>query len=586
MTRRRARLAGLALLALTPTFLAAQPQPQPRIPDGSSAAPRQRRPQSPPRDPSAVPEVGTGRIKGRVIDAEGRPVRRATVMTFGRDSRPPRSATTDADGSYELTELPAGTYQLSASKGGYVRLMYGQRTAMGTGRPLELATGQALDKIDFSLPRGGVIVGRVVDEFGDPVTEAIVTPLRYMTAGTRKRLMNAHRTAQTDDLGHYRLYGLTPGEYYVSAQVRSERFGGPSPAAPPSGDSTGYPPTFSPSTPSAAEAARITVLPGQESTADVQLVASRLMRVAGVVVSASGGPASNGFVTLASKGEMVATGSTMGAPIGPGGAFTIGEVPPGSYTLVARASGEGSFGFSGRRRGGDDDAEFAMVPVVVAEDVTGMRVVTGKGLKVPGVLVAEGGALPTGSPIRIIPIAADPDMMTMSSRPAEVLPDGRFELEGVVGEGSVQPMGLPRGWMLKSVSYKGEDVTDKPIEFASDAGPIRMVITNRITVLTGAVSATNGAPLGDYEVLVFPEDSSRWGTMGRALRVTRPDQQGVYKVEGLPPGSYHVVAFDRIEGEQRTSTEFLEQAKASAESVTLAEGQTRTLMLKLSTAPQ
>ena len=41
-------------------------------------------------------------------------------------------------------------------------------------------------------------------------------------------------------------------------------------------------------------------------------------------------------------------------------------------------------------------------------------------------------------------------------------------------------MGLGRGWMLKAVEYKGANVTDKPVEFASDGGPLRIVVTNRI----------------------------------------------------------------------------------------------------------
>ena len=64
---------------------------------------------------------------------------------------------TDDEGRYELKELPAGRYSVSASKGGYVSLQFGQRRPFEQGQPLQLADGQTLEKVDFVLPKGGVI---------------------------------------------------------------------------------------------------------------------------------------------------------------------------------------------------------------------------------------------------------------------------------------------------------------------------------------------------------------------------------------------------------------------------------------------
>jgi hypothetical protein len=100
------------------------------------------------------------------------------------------------------------------------------------------------------------------------------------------------------------------------------------------------------------------------------------------------------------------------------------------------------------------------------------------------------------------------------------------------------------------------------------------------------VTTVNGAPLTDYELLIFSADPARWNNTGRSVRTLRPDQEGIYKVEALPPGDYLVAAFDRLDDEARSSPEFLEQIRPLAQEVTLTEGQTRSLNLKLSTLPR
>lgn len=574
-------------LTLAAANLVAQPPPAPQsgAPGGRPpieiTAPRPSR-TMPPRDGrAAAPETGTGRIRGRITDDAGQPLRRAVVTLFGGQRGQPRTTLTDADGRYEVVDLPAGTFQVMATKGAFVRVSYGQRTPRGPGRPIELGEGQSIDKIDITLPRGGVIAGRVVDELGEALAEATVSAVRPLTTNGRSRLVPMGRSVQTDDLGQFRLYGLPPGEYYVSAVLRSGGMGMPANEA--AGDPTGYAPTFAPGTTSLTDATRVQVEAGQDINADIQLTAARLHRVSGTVVTAAGTPPRGGMARLIARGEMVLMNNFMGVPVRDG-AFAIGQVPPGTYTLSIQVSESNEF--MGPRRG-MDEMEFAVMPVTVAgEDLVNLRVVTGRGLSVAGMLVAEGGALPPDAQIRVMIIGSEFDG-SMAGRPGLVEPDGRFRIDGISGEGTVQVIGgMPRGWMLRSVTYKGADITDKATEFAADGGPLRVVITNRITVVTGTVSAGAGPPLPDYEVLIFPQDESRWSNAGRRLRVLRPDQQGVFKAEGLPAGDYHVAAFAALDEEQRSSPEFLEKARSLAQSVTLREGQTQSLTLRLSALPQ
>jgi hypothetical protein len=148
-------------------------------------------------------KTGTGRIRGRVMAAEtGGPVRRAQVRIMSPDIGS-KSAMSDAEGRYEFRDLPAGRFNMSATKSGFVTVQYGQTRPYESGKTIELVEAQVLDKADIAMPRGSVIAGRVLDEFGDPVADAMVNAMRSAWTGGRRRLQPSGRVAQTNDLGQY-----------------------------------------------------------------------------------------------------------------------------------------------------------------------------------------------------------------------------------------------------------------------------------------------------------------------------------------------------------------------------------------------
>src|SRR5688500_8773707 len=165
---------------------------------------------------------GTAIMRGQIVSADsGTPIRRAQVRINAPEVREGRVATTDQQGRFEIKELPAGRYTMTASKAGFVTLQYGQRRPSESGTPIELGDGQTMDKIAIALPRGGVLGGRITDEFGEPVANASVLALRYGYAGGARRMQPAGQNARdtTDDQGQFRLFGLPPGDYFVSATL-------------------------------------------------------------------------------------------------------------------------------------------------------------------------------------------------------------------------------------------------------------------------------------------------------------------------------------------------------------------------------
>ena len=84
------------------------------------------------------------------------------VRAMSQDGRGGGMTQTDADGRFEIKELLGGRYTLMVTKAGYVGMSYGQRRPEQQGTVLEIIDGTVVDKIAFSLPRGGVITGTVL----------------------------------------------------------------------------------------------------------------------------------------------------------------------------------------------------------------------------------------------------------------------------------------------------------------------------------------------------------------------------------------------------------------------------------------
>ena len=212
----------------------------------------------PPRPSAPEAQKRTARIRGLVVAADsGKPIRRAQVR-LNSATAGSWAATTDANGAFEFSSLPAARYALTAAKAGFVTIALGQKNPSDPGRPtFELRDGQAKDDAQIALPRGGVVAGRVVDEFGDPVVDATVQAFQseYMQ-GIRRIL--ALRGVTSNDIGQFRLYGLAPGKYYIAATLRaSDTFPPVDPSTPPTEvmrGGSGFAPTFFPGTAVAADA--------------------------------------------------------------------------------------------------------------------------------------------------------------------------------------------------------------------------------------------------------------------------------------------------------------------------------------------
>ncbi len=536
-----------------------------------------------------VVRKGTASIVGRVVAADsGRPLRLARVTATAPELADARLAVTDENGVFEFPELPAGRYSVSASKTGYVAVNFGQRRPLRAGRPIEVRDGQRVRDVDFRLPRGSVITGRVLDQDGEPLVRATIRALRYRWVQGERRI-EPGGGAETDDRGQFRIYGLPPGTYFVSAaaqtadiatmQRRQDGRDASDPSRP--AESYTYAPTYYPGVGALSDAVPIAVPTGEEVAGiDFSLQLVTAARVTGIVISSSGA-AANATVQLLPDDSRGMSGSTYSARAGRDGTFSIANVPPGRYIAFAR----------GQPVRGEQDMSAALPLSISGSLVSDVTLALASGTTISGQVTFEGATTPSQQDLTRIRIGLWAPVMAslpmsggqMNATPR---PDGSFSIANVpAGSRLFRVAGLQSPWALKAVYFDGRDVTDEMFEVkpGESVGHVTVVVSDKATAVTGAVRDERDQLLTDFTVIAFAADSNLWRPQSRFIQAVRPDKNGVYTIRGLPPGEYLLRAVDDVDQGEWYDPELLATLRAGATGVTLQEGDTKSLDLKLVT---
>lgn len=485
-----------------------------------------------------MPALRSARLRGRLLAADtSQPVRLADVRVVSTPAGVSLRTTTDRDGVFDVPGLPAGVYTLAATKAGFVSLQYGQRRPFEPGTPVELSAGETKE-LEFALPRGSVIAGRIMDDAGDPVPFAVVSAARYVYAyGGRRRLESADVEDTTDDRGQFRIFGLMPGEYLVSASE-------PPPArergrsAVTTGE--GFARTYYPGVAGPADAAVVTVGLGQEATANFGLVAARLSTVSGTVTDSLGQPLSGASVLLGqADGSEEAVVSAQSRQ---DGSFVLQGVSPGNLVLTVR-----------RDTGGvTAAAEMARVSVGVppGSDVTGLSVSTGRGATIDGTVLfrASSATDRRGLSVSVRQLDAQGVASVGGSTSAPVDANGRFRIDGVFGAFALELSG-PRAanWTLESATVDGHEATDHATAPSGRSVTARVVVSDRLTDAAGSVVDTRGIPRSEFVVVFLPVTPAGGSPPARYVRTVRPSGPGQFRLQGMPVGTYLVAALESLE---------------------------------------
>jgi hypothetical protein len=577
---------------------------------------RPQTPGAPPRDnANREAPAGTSVIRGRVTAADsGNPLRRAQVRIAATDVRMMQTANTDADGRFEFIRLPAARYTINVMRSGYVTLSFGQQRPFEPGKPLNLGDGEVAEKIDFALPRGSVIIGRITDEDGEPMAGARVQAMRYQYLPTGQRqLVPGNMGAPgnpfgivTDDLGQFRVYGLMPGTYVLSAassmngMMTFVNTGGSAAMMSMAGDAAdannGYVTTYYPGTANPDEAQAISVGLSQETSAYFSLIPARLSRISGFVRTSQGQPAA-GLMLMLRTVVGAGNNSSGGGMTGPDGSFTLTNVAPGEHFIDVRPrlGPPMAATISGAAPAAQAEPEFATVPISVSgQDIAGLVITTTPGSTVSGRLVFDGTHPVTtsqGGPgqTRVIVEPADIGNNTFMPPAINSIDNGAvdgagaFQIRGVSGRVLFRPAGTPQGWFFKSVTLNGTDITDMAFEVraGTNVTGLEMVLTDQQTTVSGTVKNSRGETVKDYVLAILPDNLREGSNPQRFVRTVRPDQNGQYKTIGLPAGDYVAFAVESLDQGGIYDPLYQHEMKARGKTFRLTDGQTLTLDLPL-----
>jgi hypothetical protein len=508
----------------------------------------------------------TATIRGRVFDrATGRPLSGALVrVRLTPDNE--RRALTDAVGRFEIKDLVTGDYQMRVSKDDYINLSYGQNHPSDREQALTVRSGFVYDRTDFGLSRGGMISGRIVDEYGEPVANALVSVRFFRFFRQVQELMWAGSgTVASDALGAYRVVDLEPGEYYVSAAIRPGR------QADSLLEGRGHAVTFFPGTASLSEARRVAIRVGSSvEHVNIALIPAALSVISGTVLDASGQTVTEGRVSIGDSWRAMPGASS---PIRADGSFALPGVAPGEYII---------HGFKNPQNQQADGTAMKTI-AVTGRDVGDVRLAFVKPTTASGRIVADAATLEAlwrghASISMLSTVTQGPSYAATPINRGDA-----FEMKVFPGHHSVRLVNMPSGAFLKAVRYNGVDVTDATLEVKPNENVvgIEVEVSGHPAIVTGILEGKRDVLPRNQTVIVFSRDERRWGAISRYVNSGEIAADGGFTVSGLPPGEYYAIAIDTPAYGRTADPEFLSRLRSSAVSFALEEGQTRVVRLRL-----
>ena len=474
--------------------------------------------------------------------------------------------------------------------------MGARRPGVAVGTPIRVAAGQKIDTVDVRLPRGGVISGTITDEFGDPAYATAVRVMRFVYQNGHRYPTTFGQQDVTDDRGSYRISGLPPGEYIVTAvpndvvsqaaarQVELRARLGTFVAAEkakgndwPIGmrrdaldvlnqpvDMRGYIPVHYPGSVLASGAAPVRVGVSEDVAGiDIRLQVVHTANVTGTIMWAEGKVPAGARVQLMDPQIAMPTIGSWWVGANAEGKFTFYGVAPGRY-LVRNHMGVAGVDLHGAAEvqvdpNGRNDVELRLQ----------------RGQTVSGSVALEGAPLALAK-VRVVlhPVTTPADSELGTERVA-VDATGRFVLTGITpARYRFTLENLPAGWTLGSAVFSDRDAADLLLEVESGrnlAGGV-LKLTSRTAEIAGAVASANGQPVVNAVVLVFPEQRQLWVPQSRRIQAAPLSSDGRYVVRGLPAGEYRVALADPEPG-QMFDHEFLAQMMGAAIAVTVGDGE-------------
>ncbi len=513
-------------------------------------------------------------VSGLVVrKADGVPLKGATVQLVNGEDREHTIATkTGTDGRFKLRNVPAGQYRLSARKNGYVNYEYGQKKANDPGATFTLKPGQTMQELTFKMGRAGVLSGKILDEDGEPMSSALVLALRQVYKDGKKEYQTVGEV-WSNDLGEYRIHGLAPGRYFVSAQPQMwERVVGDREYAAKGQDEPDkdYAKIYYPNAAEPGKATSVEVVEEQETTSvDFLMKEVVVHRIRGRVLNLITKHSSDrtGLQVLRRNGTVDWDFVSAARVEKSEGKFEIPNIVPGEYTVLAYTSEDG------KEYTAQEDVD------VVNADVEGVVLAIGAGIEIPGIVFWDGK----------ISLGTEDERVFLESTQSghgwgvdALVKEGQiFTLKDVPqGFHRLSLKGLSKDCYVKEIRYGERVLADDVVRVGKGAaGAIEITVSSRGARLRGVVTSNESLPMAGVWVVAVPEASKR--DLHRLFKVETTDQNGRYQLRGLAPGKYKLFSWDGAERGEWEDEDFLKKFEDKGVTVEVADGDAKGADLNL-----
>jgi hypothetical protein len=421
-----------------------------------------------PRD-TAPSSIAFATISGRIAEqGSDRPLPGALVILGGLDGSQKLRTLSDAQGRYELTDIPPGEYILWATAGEHrsthLSQAFGQQAPMDpSSRPrfgLQLQAGERRTDLDIALSRSLAIEGRLLDLWDDPMANVEIQLKRV----DGKPALGPQ--VYSNDRGEFRLYGLRPGRYRVCVAPQGSFVQ--------SSDAARFIRTCYPAATSESSSAEIALNDSDVAGIEIRVQRTGTFAISGSVEDASGDLVDGAWVnawSLEGDKDIRSSGRTRN------GQFDVPGLPPGRYIVSASIGGPpdpgGTLPAVRQREMGFSTIELGNA------DAAGVTIRLFKGTTIRGRVVFEGNEAPRVRPRQLEVQAGAASSWWRLGRPAAATVDDKlnFELSDIFRlPATVHLTGLPAGWIVNAVRYGERDITDVAIDFGADPRPSRLEI--------------------------------------------------------------------------------------------------------------
>lgn len=462
----------------------------------------------------------------------------ATLRNSFFDSKTVAKTTTDEDGNYKLTGLPAGNFTIFPLAKSYVAAS--GSTYKEAWQGVNISEGEAVTKLDFALVRGGVVTGRITDTDGHPIIgEQVNIALKDSNPDPRSQFMFGSARNQTDDRGIYRIYGLGPGSYRISVgqaapTASATRFVATG--------SSQYVKAFYPGVEDESRAAILEIKEGTE-IANVDITVNKPssgFAISGRVIDAdSGNPVASiyiGHSIMDESNQQIGEMNFGGTQTDANGKFRLEGLRPGRYAVYTMASSQENSTYG----------EQTTVDIVDS-DVNGIEIKLRRGATVNGIAVIENNSDPAVAAL-LQSASLYAFVERKSSAPSysqsRIAADGSFHMSGLApGKARLGLQGFPsppKGLTLLRTEVDGLDQKDG-IEVTAGAqiNGVRVLFAYGTGLVRGEVQIEGGTlPEG---VLLRVIIRSAANDSRGFNRVADLDARLHFVVENIPPGNYELV---------------------------------------------